>query len=69
MRVHISSCLIPHEPSSYTSNGRSVWDSKEASVWGRVQRPWGIREPEPYIFHRSALGYIGVGKYTDLWVR
>ena len=41
--------LGPREPLSYTSNGRSVWDSKEASVLERIsvsageERIWCIR--------------------------
>jgi len=41
--------LGPREPLSYTSNGRSVWDSKEASVLERIsasagkERVWCIR--------------------------
>ena len=41
--------LGPREPLSYTSNGRSVWDSKEASVLERIsvsageERIWYIR--------------------------
>lgn len=41
--------LGPREPLSYTSNGRSVWDSKEASVLERISvsavegRIWCIR--------------------------
>ena len=41
--------LGPRKPLSYTSNGRSVWDSKEASVLERIsvsageERIWYIR--------------------------
>ena len=58
--------LGPREPLSYTSNGRSVWDSKEASVLSGFQYLRGKRGFSAYGFHRGQPCHIGVSKDSDL---
>lgn len=36
---------------------------------GEVQRLWGDRKSEPYIFHRGQPCHIGIGKDSDLCVK
>ena len=49
----------PHKPLSYTSNGRSVWDSKEARVYGGVQQPRGNGESGHTVFMGVNLATLG----------